>query len=58
MYSDGIGNYLELKRNNENKDACIISLFETIFETATKKKENKIYKACILTVFKTILKFR
>jgi len=37
MHSDGIGNYLELKRNNENKDACIISLFETIFETAMRK---------------------
>ena len=35
VHSDGIWNDLELQRNNENKDAyaCILSLFETIFET-------------------------
>ena len=47
VHSDGIWNDLELQRSFWNKDAvvCIMTHSETIFETATRKKQLIFYMA-------------
>ena len=46
MYSDDIYNDLELQRKIKTKtlvNACVLTLFETIFETAMRKIVNGFY---------------
>jgi len=59
LHSDNIWNNLELQRIFDNKvsKACILALFETIFNLR-ENCESNVSEACILTLFKVIWNFK